>query len=103
MTVMSWLRFTISLWLLRWSVKVAGCLLLFVVLVAVWPVTLVMVAGYLAAWWHGWPPSRLRRAAAGSLLVTAVYAVADVIGQHAGRAAALAPVRAWAHGWHPTP
>jgi hypothetical protein len=100
MTVMSWLRFTISLWLLRWSARIAGFLFLLVVLVALWPVTLVIVAGYLAAWWHGWPPSRLRRAAAGSLLVTAVYAVADVISQHAGRAAALAPVRAWAHGWH---
>ena len=46
MTVMSWLRFTISLWLLRMAVKVAGWLLLVAVAVAVWPVTLVMAAGY---------------------------------------------------------
>jgi len=49
MTVLSWLRFTISLWLLRIAVKVAGWLLLVAVAVTVWPVTLVLVAGYLAA------------------------------------------------------
>jgi len=45
MTVMSWLRFTISLWLLRWAVKGARWLLLAGLLVALWPVTLVIVAG----------------------------------------------------------
>jgi hypothetical protein len=101
MTATSWLRFTISLWLLRIAGKALGWLLLVAVAVAAWPVTVVILAGYLAAWWHGWPSSRLRRAAAGSLLVTAVYAVADVISQHDARAAALAPVHAWGHGWHP--
>ena len=101
MTVMSWLRFTVSLWLLRKTVRGAGWLLLVVLLVALWPVTLVMVAGYLAAWLRGWPPSRLRHAAAGTLVLTAVYAVADVVRQHAGHAAALAPVRDWSSGWHP--
>ena len=40
MTVTSWLRLTISLWLLRKAVKVTGWLLLVVVLAAVWPVTI---------------------------------------------------------------
>jgi len=44
-------------------------------------------------------PGRLRGAAAGSLILAAVYAVAAVARQHAARAA-LAPVRAWQHGWH---
>ncbi len=35
------------------AVKVAGWLLLLVVLVAVWPVTVVTILGYLAAWWPG--------------------------------------------------
>ena len=79
MTVMSWLRFTVSLWLLRITAKIAGWLLLLLVAVAVWPVTLVMVAGSVAAWWHGWPPSRLRRAAVGS----AIYRrAADLIREH---------------------
>jgi hypothetical protein len=100
MTVTSWLRLTISLWLLRTAVKLTGWLLLVAVAVALWPVTLVMAAGYTAASQRGWPPSRLRHAAAATLIVTAVYTAADVVRQHAGRAAALAPVHAWAHGWH---
>jgi hypothetical protein len=100
MTVTSWLKLTISLWLLRKMVKVAGWLLLAAVLVAAWPVTIVTIAGYLAAWARGWPPARLRRAAAATVALTGLYAAGDVAGQHAGRAAALAPVDDWAHGWH---
>jgi hypothetical protein len=103
MTVRAWLRLTICLWLLRKSFKVAGWLLLFVLLIALWPLTVVTVAGYTAAWLRGWPPARLRRAAAGSLTVTAVYTVAVVILQHDGQAAALVPARAWAAGWHHRP
>jgi hypothetical protein len=99
MTVWSWLRFTVTLWLLRKGFKVAGWLLLLAVAVALWPVTVVTAAGYLAAWLRGWPPARLRRAAAASLVLAAAYAVAAVARQHGARAA-LAPVRAWQHGWH---
>jgi hypothetical protein len=60
----------------------------------------VAILGYLAARGRGWPASRLRRAAAASLAVTGVYAAADVVRQHAGQAAALAPVRDWGNGWH---
>ena len=101
MTVTSWLRLTISLWLLRKAVKGTGWVLLFLVLVAVWPVTVVAILGYLAASRRGWPPARLRRAAAATLALTGIYAVGDVVRQHAGRAAALAPVRDWAGGWQP--
>jgi hypothetical protein len=100
MTVMSWVRLSVSLWLLRKAVRLAGWLLLLAVAVAAWPVTLVTAAGYHAASRRGWPPSRLRRAAAGTLTGTAVYAAADLVHQHAGRAAVLAPVRDWASGWH---
>ena len=100
MTVFSWIRLTVCLWLLRKAVKGAGWLLVFGVAVMLWPVTMVTVAGYVAASRRGWPPVRLGRTAAGSLLVTAVYAVADVAGQHGARAAALVPARIWAHGWH---
>jgi hypothetical protein len=63
------------------------------------PVTVVTVTGYLAAWLRGWPPARLRRAAA-SLSVTAVYLLVAAVRQRGARAAALAPARDWAHGWH---
>jgi hypothetical protein len=101
MTVWTWLKLTVCLWLLRRAVKAAGWLLLLTVAIVLWPVTVVTVTGYLAAWLRGWPPARLGRAAAGSLPVTALYLLTAVLlGQHDGRAAALAPVRAWAHGWH---
>ena len=43
------------------------------VLVAAAPVTLVAGVGFAGAWLRGWPPSRLWRAAAWSLPMTAVY------------------------------
>jgi len=64
MTVFSWIRLTVCLWLLRKAVKGAGWLLVFAVAVVLWPVTVVTVAGYVAASRRGWPPVRLARAAA---------------------------------------
>jgi len=99
MTVMSWLRLTVSLWLLRKMIKAAGWFLLFLLVLVLWPVTVVTAAGYTAASLRGWPPARLRRAAAACLTLTAVDVIATVARQH-GRAAVLAPARTWAHGWH---
>ena len=70
MTVWAWLKFTIFLWLLRKTLKLAGWLLLAVVVIAAWPVTVVAAAGYAAAWLRGWPPVRLYRAAAWALPAT---------------------------------
>jgi hypothetical protein len=68
MTVWSWLRLTACLWLVRKAVKAAGWLLAFVTVIAAWPLTLVTIAGYAAAWWRGWPPARLHRAAVSAVL-----------------------------------
>ncbi len=100
MTVWSWLKLTIALWLIRKAFKAAGWLLLAALAVAVWPLTLMTAIGYAAAWLRGWPPARLRRTAAGTLAVTAVYLLAAAARQHGWRALALTPVRDWAHGWH---
>ena len=99
MTVMSWLRLTISLWLIRKMVKVTGWLLLFLLAMGLWPVTLVTAAGYPAASRRGWPPAQLRRAAAASLLTTAVW-LAAALRPRTWRTAALAPPRTWAYSWH---
>src|ERR1700676_5761332 len=99
MSVWSWLKLTIALWLLRKAFKAAGWLLLAALAVAVWPLTVLTGPAYAAAWRRGWPPARLRRAAAASLTVTAVYLLADAARQHGWRATALAPARDWAHGW----
>ena len=100
MSVWSWLRLTMSLWLLRKLVKLAGWLLLAAAAVAAWPVTLVAVTGYVAAWLRGWPPVRLGRAAATCLPMIAVWLVAEGARQPTWQAVALAPIRDWAHGWH---
>ena len=100
MSVWSWLKLTVFLWLLRKMIKGTGWLLLAALAVAVWPVTLVTVAGYAAAWLRGWPPVRLGRAAAAALPTTVIWLVAEGARQHAWQAIALAPVRDWAHGWH---
>ncbi len=98
MTGWSWLKLAVCLWLIRKAVKVTGWLLVAVAAVAAWPVTLVAAAGYTAAWLRGWPPVRLYRAAACSLLVTVAWLMALEI-QVPGWLAARTPGRTWAHGW----
>ena len=100
MTVWSWLRFTVTLWLLRKAVRLTGWLLLALLALVLWPLTIVTIVSYTAAWLRGWPPARLRRAAAGSLLLAAVYVVVMLARQHDQPSAALAPARAYPATWH---
>jgi hypothetical protein len=99
MTVWSWIRLTVCLWLLRKAFKATGWLLLFGLAVAVWPLTAIMILGYVAGWARGWPPVRLYRAAAASLPMAAVYLLGEALRQRRWQGIALAPVRDWAHGW----
>ncbi len=101
MTVWSWLKLTLSLWLLRKTVKIVGWLLLLAVAVTAWPVTLVTAAGFGAAWATGWPAAWLRRAAAWSLPMTGVWAAAQYASQRHPAALGLGPAADWEHGWHP--
>src|SRR5579875_707131 len=87
------IRATIGLWrafvwLLRWLVFVA-------VLVVFAPVTVTAALGYLVAWLRGWPPARLRRAAACTLPMLAVWLACVLI------TAIHSPDLPWAipHGW----
>ena len=100
MTVWTWVKLSVCLWLIRKALKAAGWLLLAAVAVAAWPLTVVTAAGYAAAWLRGWPPARLRRAAAASLPMTAVWLAAEALKQRGWPAIALAPVRDWDRGWH---
>src|ERR1019366_8939057 len=74
MSVWSWIKLTVCLWLLRKSIKAAGWLLPAALPVPAWPATMVAVTGYGAAGLRGWPPVRLRRAAAWALLPAGVWA-----------------------------
>jgi hypothetical protein len=98
MSVWSWLKLTVCLWLLRKAVRAVRWLLLAVAAVATWPVTLVAVTGYAAAWLRGWPSTRLYRAAAWALSVTAAWLVILEV-RMPGWMAARTPGRAWARGW----
>jgi hypothetical protein len=98
MSVWSWLKLTACLWLLRKTVKAVRWLLLAAAAVATWPVALVTVTGYAAAWLRGWPPTRLYRAAAWTLPVTAAWLVSLEV-RTPGWLAARTPGRTWARGW----
>src|SRR5487761_1709195 len=69
----TYLRMRAALWLWRASVRTAGVLLLAAVLAALAPITVTASLGYLAAWLRGWPPARLLRTAAWSLLMPAAW------------------------------
>ncbi|MGH3222517.1 MAG: hypothetical protein ACRDPY_28120 [Streptosporangiaceae bacterium] len=100
MSVWSWLKLTVALWLLRKAFKGFGWLLSFAILVAAWPLTLITGAGYVLAWRRGWPPAKLLRVAAWSLVMPAAWlAAAAALHLRRLRAEALVPVRAWEHAW----
>ena len=87
-------------WLIKWGLKLAGWLAAAVIAVAAAPVTAVALTGYVTAWLRGWPPSRLRRAAAWTLPMTAVYLTAETITTRTPRAVLAAPYRDWLASWH---
>jgi hypothetical protein len=98
-TVWSWLRLTIALWLIRKALKITAWLLLAALVIAAWPVTLTAGVCYLAAWLRGWPAVRLYRTAAWTLPVTVAWLGALEVRAH-GWAAARGPGRAWTGSWH---
>jgi hypothetical protein len=102
MSVWSWLKLTAALWLLRRGVRFLGWALLFAAVTAAWPLTAVTAAGYGMAWWRGWPPARLRRAAAWALPGSGACLLAAALRLRALRAAGLAAARDWQHSW-PSP
>jgi hypothetical protein len=102
-SVWSWLKLTVCLWLLRKTVKAAGWLAVFAAVIAAWPLTLVIAAGFLAAWWQGRPPAWLRRAAAWSLVMPLAWLAVAAVHPGRLRSVTLAPVRAWQRDWpYPT-
>jgi hypothetical protein len=99
MSLWSWLRLAMCLWLLRKAIRVARWVLLGLILLAAWPVTIVAVAGSAAAWLRGWPPVRLGRTAACFLPFTGAWLVLDAVRLDSWRAIAPALVRDWERGW----
>jgi hypothetical protein len=84
----------------RWTARLAKRTVTALVLVAAAPVTVVAAAAVTAAWLRGWPPARLRRAAAWSLPMTAAYLTAEAITTSSVPAVLAAPYAGWRDGWH---
>ncbi len=99
MSVWSWLKLTVCLWLLRKMIKAGGWLLLVALIIAAWPVTIIAAVGYGAAWLRGWPPARLRRTAAWALLPAGIWLAIRAARRDAWRPVALTPVQEWQRGW----
>ncbi len=87
-------------WLLRCGIRLARWTIGAVVMTAAAPVTVVTIAAVTTAWLRGWPPPRLRRAAALSLPMTGVYLAVQAITARSWQAALLAPYDGWRAGWH---
>ena len=98
MSVLGRVKLTVCLWPLRNAAKVARCLVMAAAAAVVWPVTVVTAVGYASAWLRGWPPVRLYRAAAWSLLVSMAWLAALMVSMP-GWLAARTPGRTWAADW----
>ena len=99
MSAWSWIRLAACIWLLRKAVKVFTWLLVAMAVLAAWPLTLVVLGGYLAAWWRGWPPARLGRAAAWALPATGIWLLVSAVPLRSWRTSAMGPAREWEHDW----
>ena len=86
--------------LARWALYLAAWTGLLITAIAAAPVTTVAVTGLVVAWGRGWPPARLRRAAAWSLPMTATWLTVTAITARSLRAVLAAPFTGWAGSWH---
>jgi hypothetical protein len=86
--------------LLRWALTLAALIGLALAAIAAAPVTTVAVAGLALAWGRGWPPVRLRRAAAWSLSMTATWLLVTAATTRSLSAVLGAPFGSWLASWH---
>jgi hypothetical protein len=79
MTIFWLIRLRLAMWLLRATGRAARWAAFAAVMLVFAPVSVVAGLGFLAAWLRGWPPARLLRAAAGSLVITAMWLAAHAV------------------------
>ena len=84
---------TVLVWLA--AVAIVGGLL-----VAAWPLVIAAGAGFVLAWWRGWPARRL--AAGAAWCVPHAHCVRPGLRAErwAWQVTAWSPFRAWEHAWH---
>jgi hypothetical protein len=83
----------LTLRLTRWTIAT-------ILLVTAAPVTTVVITAVTVAWLRGWPPARLRRAAAWSLPMTGTWLAVQAVMTRSLPAVLAAPYEGWREGWH---
>ena len=81
--------------ILRWLARLAAWTIGIIAAIMAAPVTVVTIAGLAVAWSRGWPPARLRRAAAWSLPMTAVWLAVTAVSTRSLGAVLAAPFTGW--------
>jgi hypothetical protein len=84
----------------RWLARLAAWTIGLIVAVMAAPVTVVTLTGLAVAWSRGWPPARLRRAAAWSLPMTGTWLAVTAITTYSLQAVITAPFASWIRSWH---
>ena len=94
------LGLAISLTTARLLVRLARIMVAAALVIAAAPVSLVAAGAVTLAWWAGWPPRRLYRAALWSLPMVAAWLMATAVASASWRPVAEAPYLAWLAAWH---
>src|SRR6185437_5163241 len=84
----------------RWLARLAAWTIGVIVAVMAAPVTVVTLAGLAVAWSRGWPPVRLRHAAAWSLPMAATWLAVTAVTTRSLQAVIAAPFTGWLASWH---
>lgn len=84
----------------RWLARLAAWTIGLIVAVMAAPVTVVTLAGLAVAWSRGWPPVRLRHAAAWSLPMAATWLAVTAVTTRSLQAVIAAPFTGWLASWH---
>jgi len=84
----------------KWAARLARWTVTSAVMIAAAPITVVAIVAVTLAWLRGWPPARLRRAAACSLPMTAAYLAVQAVTTRSLLAVLAAPYLGWEEGWH---
>jgi hypothetical protein len=98
--VIGLLGFMFLPFILRWLARLAAWTIGVIAAVMAAPVTGVTLTGLAVAWSRGWPPARLRKAAAWSLPMTAPWLAVTAISTRSLQAVIAAPFTGWVQSWH---
>jgi hypothetical protein len=94
------IRRYLGLAVLRMVGRLARAAAAVALVVAAAPVSLVAALSVTLAWWRGWPPRRLYRAALACLPMVAVWLAAVAVTSRRLWQVAAAPYHAWLSAWH---